>query len=284
MQSLLKGKNEEEELSRRKTLDIFVGAVSTLYARMVSGDSPLELLKEMAKKQHIYRNGFVTSCVCLDDSVSENDGLKPLHYCLSPIPSTSNLMIAEVGEKDIYSVVFSEVRGQQVIDLHTHLLPPSHGALCLWGIDELLTYHYLVAEYFIIAPPTITPEGFYSMSKREQADLIWDALFIQRSPISEATRGVLTTLVSMGLEAHLKERDLNAIRSYYDTFRNEGLSGVERFVEKVYEISGVRYAIMTNIPFSKVEVQHWRPKKKVSKQRMHILITSSITVYITYII
>ena len=267
-----------------KTLEIFASAVSTLYARMVSGDNTVMLLKEMSKNKHIYRNGLATDCVCLDDSVLENDWLKPLHYCQSPIPSTSSLMKAEVGETDIYSVVFSDVRGQQVIDLHTHLLPPSHGALCLWGIDELLTYHYLVAEYFIIAPPTITPEGFYSMSKREQADLIWDALFIQRSPISEATRGILTTLVSMGLEAHLKERDLNAIRSYYDTFRNEGLSGVERFVEKVYEISGVRYAIMTNIPFSSIEAQHWRPKKKVSKQRMHILATSFDTVlYITCI-
>lgn len=85
-----------------------------------------------------------------------------------------------------------------------------------------------------------------------QADLIWDALFIQRSPISEATRGVLTTLVALGLEVHVKARDLSAIRSYYDTFRSSGLSGIESFVEKVYHIAGVRYAIMTNIPFDAV--------------------------------
>jgi hypothetical protein len=30
----------------------------------------------------------------------------------------------------------------QVIDVHTHLFPPSHGDLMLWGIDALLTYHY----------------------------------------------------------------------------------------------------------------------------------------------
>jgi hypothetical protein len=40
----------------------------------------------------------------------------------------------------------------EVIDLHTHLFPPSHGPLMLWGIDELLTYHYLVAEFFQTAP------------------------------------------------------------------------------------------------------------------------------------
>ena len=82
-----------------------------------------------------------------------------------------------------------------------------------------------------------------------QADLIWDALFIQRSPISEATRGVLTTLVALGLEAHVKARDLNAIRSYYDTFRSEGLSGIESFVEKVYQISGECHRHEFNISF-----------------------------------
>jgi hypothetical protein len=29
---------------------------------------------------------------------------------------------------------------------------PSHGQLMLWGIDELLTYHYFIAEYFQTAP------------------------------------------------------------------------------------------------------------------------------------
>ena len=54
----------------------------------------------------------------------------------------------------ITAVVVSEVASAVAVDLHTHLLPPKHGALCLWGIDELLTYHYLVAEYFVTAPPS----------------------------------------------------------------------------------------------------------------------------------
>jgi hypothetical protein len=33
-------------------------------------------------------------------------------------------------------------------DIHTHLYAPSFGKLGLWGIDELLTYHYLEAEFF----------------------------------------------------------------------------------------------------------------------------------------
>ena len=35
-----------------------------------------------------------------------------------------------------------------VIDVHTHLLPPQFGEMSLFGIDELLTYHYLIAETF----------------------------------------------------------------------------------------------------------------------------------------
>jgi hypothetical protein len=52
--------------------------------------------------------------------------------------------------------------------------------------------HYLVAEYFITAPTTMTPELFYSKTKQDQADLIWIALFEDRMPLSEATRGVGT--------------------------------------------------------------------------------------------
>ena len=77
---------------------------------------------------------------------------------------------------------------------------------------------------------------------------------MKRSPISEATRGVLTTLVALGLEAQIKSRDLPAIRRFYDDYRKGGLSGSERFVDMAYRISGVRYAIMTNIPFDSASV------------------------------
>ena len=37
------------------------------------------------------------------------------------------------------------------------------------------------------------------MSKSEQADHIWKHLFIERTPISEACRGILTVLKKLGL-------------------------------------------------------------------------------------
>jgi hypothetical protein len=43
----------------------------------------------------------------------------------------------------------------------------------LWGIDELLTYHYCIAEYFMTAPAEVTPDRFFALGKQAQADLVW---------------------------------------------------------------------------------------------------------------
>src|SRR3954469_25443951 len=71
-----------------------------------------------------------------------------------------------------------------VIDIHTHLFAPAFGELSLFGIDELLTYHYLIAELF--RSSEIAPEYFWQMNKAEQADLIWKTLFVENTPLSEA--------------------------------------------------------------------------------------------------
>ncbi len=66
----------------------------------------------------------------------------------------------------------------------------------LWGVDELLTYHYLVAEALRVGE--VSYEEFWRFSKTQQADLIWRTLFVERTPLSEATRGVVTTLQQLG--------------------------------------------------------------------------------------
>src|SRR5579863_7134939 len=100
-----------------------------------------------------------------------------------------------IGE--IRHVVDEVLAKARVIDMHTHLFAPSLGGLGLWGIDELLTYHYLEAELFRSSP--LTPEAYWRMTKREQADTIWRALFVENTPISEATRGVVSVLDALGL-------------------------------------------------------------------------------------
>src|SRR2546425_11002473 len=82
----------------------------------------------------------------------------------------------------ICSVVEEVLNATPFIDIHTHLYPPSFGKIGLWGIDELLTYHYLEAELFRFSD--LTPERYCQLSKSEQADAIWRTLIVENTPIS----------------------------------------------------------------------------------------------------
>src|ERR671912_669486 len=86
--------------------------------------------------------------------------------------------------------VFDVVNKTHAVDVHTHLYAPEFGEMNLFGIDELLTYHYLVAETF--RSSDVQPEAFWAMSKTEQASTVWETLFVRNTPLSEATRGVVT--------------------------------------------------------------------------------------------
>ena len=68
-----------------------------------------------------------------------------------------------------------------IYDIHTHLYAPAFGDLLLWGIDDLLVYHYLVAEGF--RHWEMPYEKFWSLDKSTQAELIWTTLFVQSSPL-----------------------------------------------------------------------------------------------------
>ena len=129
----------------------------------------------------------------------------------------------------------------------------------LWGIDELLTYHYLVAEYFISAEQD--PDDFFALPKKAQADLIWNALFIERAPLSEACRGIVTTLRTLGLGSALERRDINAMRAWFKA------QDPEAYVETVFKAAGLKYVIMTNIPFDPNEARHWKEKHVHNKTR-----------------
>lgn len=134
-----------------------------------------------------------------------------------------------------------------VLDIHTHLYDPKFGPRLLWGIDELLTYHYLVAESFRVHRMSF--EKFWMMKKSEQADLIWKLLFIDNSPLSEACRGVLTVLNRLGLD--VKARDLPALRKYFKTWTPE------RYVGHMMELANVERLLMTNNPFDEIERPLW---------------------------
>lgn len=139
------------------------------------------------------------------------------------------------------------VKRAPIRDIHTHLYDPAFGPLLLWGIDELLTYHYLVAESFRYFD--MPYEKFWAASKTQQADWIWEKLFLEHSPISEACRGVLTTLNRLGLD--VKKRDLPKLRKWFATQTAAG------YTTKCMELAGVESICMTNSPFDDLERPVW---------------------------
>ncbi len=134
-----------------------------------------------------------------------------------------------------------------ISDIHTHLYEPAFGELLLWGIDELLVYHYLVAEAF--RHHALSYEEFWGLSKTRQADLIWEQLFLEHSPVSESCRGVLTCLQALGLDA--RKRDLPALRRWFARRK------VEDHVTDVMAAAGVNSICMTNSPFDDLERPVW---------------------------
>ncbi len=152
-------------------------------------------------------------------------------------------------------------------DIHTHLYDPAFGGLLLWGIDELLVYHYLVAEGF--RHFDLPYEKFWALSKTQQADMIWDALFIKHSPISEACRGVLTVLHLLGLD--VQKRDLPALRKHF------AKSSTGEFTTRCMELANVRKICMTNSPFDDAERPVWergfvRDERFVAALRIDLLL------------
>ena len=169
----------------------------------------------------------------------------------------------------IEKAVTRTLREQPLIDMHTHLYPPSFGTpdpnktgqtdptgLLLWGLDELLTYHYLVAEVFRVVPATkLSYEDFWKMPKTAQADHIWRHLFVERTPISEACRGVLTCLDLLGLDAGKKE--LPRLRQWF------AQQDPDAYIDRVMELAHIESITMTNAVFDDNERARWLKEPQV---------------------
>lgn len=155
---------------------------------------------------------------------------------------------AGISDTTALRLTIEEVVGTEpVVDVHTHLFAPEFGAMNLFGIDELLTYHYLVAETFRSAD--VSPAYFWSLGKAERADIVWKALFVENSPISEAALGVVTVLGELGIDPNT--RNLNEIRAFY---RERDAASHIDFILKKANVSRV---VMTNDPFDSHETEVW---------------------------
>ncbi len=161
------------------------------------------------------------------------------------VPASSNGEPLTDGQ--ISSTVEDVLTATQFVDIHTHLFAPTFGKLGLWGIDELLTYHYLEAEFF--RSSDTRPEEYWSLSKREQADVIWRTLFVENTPVSEATRGVVAVLKAFQLPTD--RPDLAEARSFFEA------QSIESHVRRVLQMAGVSIVVMTNDPLDPEESAVW---------------------------
>lgn len=135
----------------------------------------------------------------------------------------------------------------KITDIHTHIYATDFGDLLLWGIDELLTYHYLIAEFFRLSD--MPYDQFWALDKSAQADVIWQTLFIENSPLSEACRGVITVLDSLGLD--VSSRDLKGYRAWFSAQETAA------HMDRVFDVAKLKCVVMTNDPFDALERPVW---------------------------
>ena len=147
----------------------------------------------------------------------------------------------------ISSTVEDVLAATEIIDIHTHLFAPSFGKLGLWGIDELLTYHYLEAEFF--RSSDTKADQYFALSKKQQADAIWRVLFVENTPISESTRGVIAVLKAFGLPTN--GENLDEARAFFDK------QSLDAHIRRVFEMAGISTVVMTNDPLDPEEAPLW---------------------------
>ena len=181
---------------------------------------------------------------------------------LSESERPANLPSADtLPANQIESAVEEVLSSTPFIDMHTHLFSPAFGKLGLWGIDELLTYHYLEAEFF--RSSDVPPERYWNLTKREQADAIWQVLFVENSPISEATRGIIAVLKAFDLAT--ESTSLEEARSFFHA------QGIESHVQRVLKMAGVNTVVMTNDPLHPEEESIWMNGVKPHPQFQPVL-------------
>ena len=150
--------------------------------------------------------------------------------------------------KNIKQTITEIINGTEIFDIHTHLFPSEFKKYHLSGISEVLNYHYLIAE--LLTTTNINVKNFYKLTKIEKANIIWEELFLKRTPISEACKGVLTILSELSIDYMSKSFD--EIQSEYCKLDLSDL--------QIFKISKISQVVMTNNPFDKSEWKLFKNK------------------------
>jgi hypothetical protein len=172
------------------------------------------------------------------------------------MPEDTVLTFTEHNSDALIGAIDEAVTSTPIFDVHTHLSPPEFGDLCLWGIDELIRYHYLIAELF--RSSKIKPAEYWALTKEQQADVIWETLFVRNTPISEAARGVVCVLNALGLDPGAES--LTEAREYFASV------DLDEHITNVLDIANVSDVVMTNDPFHPLEAKVWGANAHTDKR------------------
>jgi len=157
------------------------------------------------------------------------------------------------GSTELRRQVRMAVSTAPVIDIHTHLFPPEFDSLFLHGIDDLLNYHYLVAEFF--RSTNLSHAAFWKLSKTERADRVWRLMFIENTPLSEAACGIVSILQAFDLDP--KSPDLAEARAFFNS------RDLHEHFDRVLSMASVSDVVMTNDPFNEREMNLWNSGKSL---------------------
>ena len=129
-----------------------------------------------------------------------------------------------------------------IVDIHTHLFPQSHKPYFLSGSDDIFNYHYLTAEF--LSSSKFNPISFFKFSKTKRAELVWQYLFVDNTPISEASIGVVKILNFLKINNY-KSKNYTLIKKKLDKNKIN-----HKLILKKLNIKKV---VMTNNPFNNKE-------------------------------
>ena len=174
-----------------------------------------------------------------------------------PMPRNGETAVTDqiVDRNTLKQVVEQAVAAQGVRDMHTHLYPPTFGTpmhQCRGphrpgGTDAVgrgrVGHVSLPGRRGVSRRPGdgAAIRAVLENEQAQQADHIWKHLFVEHTPISEACRGMLTTLQKLGLDPN--EKSLDAYRRY---FAQQDPSG---YIDRVMELANVSSITMTNPVF-----------------------------------
>ena len=96
----------------------------------------------------------------------------------------------------------------------------------------------------------LTHATFWRMTKAERADFVWQTLFVENTPLSEAARGIVTVLTAFDLDP--RAPNLNEARAFFKAQKPR------EHLDRVLDMACVSEVVMTNDPFSEQEAQVWQ--------------------------